>query len=110
MERLKPMVRFHLPFASLEETIFRTTSMYLVAQYLRRKAGLSADFSLDGLQAIYTDVAAVNTCFAKRLLEAARKDANINALVNLHCFAEMVPRSVDDMLDEIAHDFSALLS
>ena len=33
MERLKPMVRFHLPFASLTETIFRMVSMYLMAQY-----------------------------------------------------------------------------
>jgi hypothetical protein len=110
MEQLKPMVRFHLPFATLEETTFRTVSMHLVGQYLRREQGLPADFSLNGLQTIYNDVAAVNTCFAKRLLEAARKDANINALVNLHCFAEMVPLNVNDLLDDIAHDFSALSS
>ena len=35
MEHLKPMVRFHLPFASLEETIFRMVSMYLMVQYYR---------------------------------------------------------------------------
>ena len=108
MERLKPMVRFHLPFATLEETTFRTVSMYLVGEYLRREAGGPTDFSLDGLQALYTDVAVVNTCFAKRLLEAARKDANVNALVNLHCFAEMVPLNVADLLAEIARDFSGL--
>lgn len=110
MEQLKPMVRFHLPFATLAETTFRTVSMHLIGQYLRRKQGLPTDFSLDGLQTIYNDVAVVNTCFAKRLLEAARKDANINALVNLHCFAEMVPLNVDDLLDNIAHDFSAPFS
>lgn len=109
MERLKPMVRFHLPFASLEETIFRTTSMHLIAQYLRQQHGKAADFSLAGLQAIYTDVAAVNTCFAERLRQAAKKDANINALVNLHCFAEMVPMNADLMLADIESYFSALL-
>ncbi|MEY2977186.1 MAG: hypothetical protein RLZZ435_1325 [Cyanobacteriota bacterium] len=34
MEKLKPMVRYHLPFASLEETIYRVISMYLFSQYL----------------------------------------------------------------------------
>lgn len=109
MERLKPMVRFHLPFASLEETIFRTTSMHLVAQYLRQQHGKTADFSLAGLQTIYADVATVNTCFAERLRQAAKKDANINALVNLHCFAEMVPMNADLMLADIESYFSALL-
>lgn len=109
MERLKPMVRFHLPFATLEETIFRTTSMHLVAQYLRQQHGKPADFSLTGLQAIYADVATVNTCFANRLRQAAKKDANINALVNLHCFAEMVPMNADIMLEDIENYFAALL-
>ena len=40
MAQLKPMVRFHLPFASLEETIFRMVSMHLVAQYLRHQDGV----------------------------------------------------------------------
>ena len=29
LEQLKPMARFHLPFASVEETIYRAASMYL---------------------------------------------------------------------------------
>ena len=34
MESLKPMVRFHLPFATVEETVFRSVSTYLLSQYL----------------------------------------------------------------------------
>ena len=30
---LKPMARFHLPLASIEETVCRAVSMYLLAQY-----------------------------------------------------------------------------
>ncbi|MGD9211675.1 MAG: hypothetical protein PVI90_12895, partial [Desulfobacteraceae bacterium] len=33
MEFLKPMARFHLPFASIEETTVRTVSMYLLSRY-----------------------------------------------------------------------------
>ena len=32
----KPMARFHLPFANEEETIYRATSSYLLAQYFLR--------------------------------------------------------------------------
>ena len=31
--KLKPMVRHHLPLASVQETIYRVLSMYLLAQY-----------------------------------------------------------------------------
>jgi hypothetical protein len=34
---VKPMARFHLPLASEEETIYRATTMYLLAQYFLRE-------------------------------------------------------------------------
>jgi hypothetical protein len=109
MEQLKPMVRFHLPFASLEETVFRMVSMYFVAQYLRRQAGASAEWSLDGLARIYAGVEQVNKNFSERMLGAAKNDVNVNALVNLDVFAKMVPLAADGMLKKITPYFSALL-
>ena len=109
LEQLKPMVRFHLPFASLEETIFRMVSMHLVAQYLRKQAGKSTDWSLDGLTRIYSQVGQVNNDFAERLCGAAQNDVNVNALVNLDAFAKMVPLAADQMLRKITPYFSALL-
>ena len=109
MERLKPMVRFHLPFATLEETSFRMTSLFLVAQYFRAKNGLTADEGLGGLEAMYAEVKEVNRCFANRLLEATTKDASVNALVNLDCLAEMIPFVIEDMLQELEPYFHAYL-
>jgi hypothetical protein len=109
LEQLKPMVRFHLPFASLEETIFRMVSMHFVAQYLRKQAGKSADWSLDGLTRIYGQVGQVNNDFIQRLQGAAQNDVNVNALVNLDAFAKMVPLVADQMLKKISPYFSALL-
>ena len=109
LEQLKPMVRYHLPFASLEETIFRMVSMHLVAQYLRKQAGKSVDWSLDGLMLIYGQVGQVNNDFASRLQGAAQNDVNVNALVNLDAFAKMVPLAADKMLKKISPYFSALL-
>jgi hypothetical protein len=109
MEQLKPMVRFHLPFASLEETIFRMVSMHLVSQYLRKQAGKPAEWSLDGLSRIYGQVGQINDDFAERLATAGRSDVNVNALVNLDAFAKMVPLAADNMLKKITPYFSALL-
>jgi hypothetical protein len=109
LEQLKPMVRFHLPFASLEETIFRMVSMYLVAQYLRKQAGKTAEWSLDGLAKIYARVSEVNNDFADRLTAASQNDVNVNALVNLDAFARMVPLAADSILRKISPYFSALL-
>ena len=110
MEKLKPMVRFHLPFATLDETIFRTISMYLVSVYYRQRRGEFVDWSLAGMVDLYTSVAVVNVAFAERLREAAKKDANVNALVNLYCFAEIVPFAAEEMLDKLENHFSALLA
>ncbi len=110
MERLKPMVRFHLPFATLEETVYRMVSTYLVAQYYLNRDGKPADLQLDGLEAIYNEVIEVNKSFAKRLTDAAKRDANVNALVNLDCFAAMVPFAAQDLLNDIETYFLAYLS
>lgn len=109
MEHLKPMVRFHLPFASLDETVFRMVSMYLLVQYYKNQDGNKAEWRLDGLTRVYAEVGKVNRDFAVRLRDAAKKDANINALVNLDCFASMVPLVAEDTLKAIRPYFAAYL-
>jgi len=109
MEQLKPMVRFHLPFASLDETIFRGVAMFLLAQYYRNQDGKPATWSLDSLGAIYAEVGRVNRDFAVRMRAAAKKDANVNALVNLDVFASMMALGVEDTLARLKPYFSALL-
>ena len=109
MEYLKPMVRFHLPFAVLDETVFRMASMYLMSQYFLKQNGKMAGLELNGLKKIYSDVNQVNIDFARRLTEAAEKDANVNALVNLNCFAMMIPLTVEKKLKELENYFSVYL-
>jgi hypothetical protein len=109
MDYLKPTVRFHLPFASLDETVFRMVSMFLIVQYYRNQEGLKTDWRLDGLARVYAEVGIVNRDFANRLRDAAKKDANINALVNLDCFASMVPLVAEDRLKAIKPYFEAYL-
>jgi len=109
MEQLKPMVRFHLPFASLDETIYRGVTMFLTAQYFRHQDGKAATWSLDGLATIYAEVGQVNRDFANRMRAAARKDANVNALVNLDVFASMMTLAADEAMKGLKPYFAALL-
>lgn len=110
MSHLKPMVRFHLPFATLDETVFRMVSMHLMVQYFRNQEGKETERGLDGLSRVYVQVGIVNRDFANRLRDAAKKDANINALVNLDCFATMVPLVAEDTLKALKPYFSSYLT
>lgn len=107
MDPLRPLVRFHLPFASMEETEFRIVSMYLIAQYFRAKYGEKPDWSLDGLQVIYNKVGEVNKSFAERLRAASTKDASVNALIVLDCFAKAVPFAVRTTLRDYEKYFES---
>lgn len=95
MDRLRPMVRFHLPMASSEETTFRAIAMYLVAQYFKAQRGEHADWELEGLPDIYKEVHTVNRDFAERLRLAVQSDAGPNAIIRLDTFASMILMSLD---------------
>lgn len=110
MNKLQPMVRFHLPFATLEETKYRAIAMYLSAQYLRQKAGLEADFSLAGLVKVYEAVRVVNLNFCEKLTQLRVKDASLNAISILDSFADFTTFSIDyEMQDELVKAFHAYL-
>ena len=49
---MKPMARFHLPLASEEETVFRVTGMYLLAQYFLSHTSQESGIEFDGLTKI----------------------------------------------------------
>ena len=101
LDKLRPMVRFHLPWATVLETTFRTTSTYLLGQFFIKKEGGSPDFSFDGLNEIYKDVRKVNKGMAERIRSMAGKDAAINALIILDIFASDIPFSLEDQLEEL---------
>ncbi len=104
---LKPMARYHLPFATEEETLYRAASMYLLAQYFRRLHGGDADLDLTGLAQCYRELQAVNQAMMQRIRNASEKDAAANALVLLDLFAKAMPYSIEDSLEEVRYLFSA---
>ena len=110
MEKLKPMVRYHLPFASLKETQYRVLSMYLLAQYFKHRQGKEPDWDLKNLVRIYDDVQTVNKYFCQRLSGIHIEDATLNAMVKLDMFAKHISASINrDALDKVEQLFDAYL-
>jgi hypothetical protein len=106
----KAMGRFHLPLASSEETIFRATSMYLLAQYFLKMEGRHADFELGGLTKIYNNMQIVNVAIANRLRSTSMSDSLINAIVILDNFAKSLPYAIEKSLKNFRHLFLPFLT
>ncbi len=100
MSILKPMAKYHLPFANLNETIYRSVSTYLLQQYFRKKKGLEPDWDLKDLNKAYDAIKVLNLAIVDRVRKASQKDANYNALIILDVFAKMVPWTIDHGLSE----------
>lgn len=101
MEKLKSMVRFHLPFATVEETVFRSVSAYLLGQYYLKKQGKDADLDLVRLADFYKGTQKVNSGMAERLRGVVGKDAVNNAVICLDLFAKELPYAIKDGLEEL---------
>jgi hypothetical protein len=95
LDYLRPMVSTHLPFATIDESIYRAMSMYLLAQFTRVKNGLEPDWTLQGLTHIYNEIDAINISMTRRLRAATEQDASLNAVVILDSFAKLVPMSIE---------------
>lgn len=97
----RPMARFHLPFASEQETLIRAFSFHLLGEYLRTGGRATETVSVEGLEAKYRAVAVVNLGMAERIRAAFAKDAVVNAIVILDTFAQAVPFVVAKAMKEL---------
>ncbi|MBU1105988.1 MAG: hypothetical protein KKB51_04910 [Candidatus Riflebacteria bacterium] len=96
--RLNSQAKFHLPFASFNETLYRTVGDYLIKQYLTKKEGGIPDFELIGLEALYKDLALLNSCFIERIKAVAKLDSSLNVIANLSSLSTIVHMSIGDQL------------
>ena len=110
MDKLRPMVRFHLPFPSVLDTTVRTTSTYLLGQFFLQKRNMAADFTFDGLVEIYKNVNKVNRGMSNRIRSMAGKDASVNALIILDIFAVDIPLSIEDQIADLEPFFAPYFS
>jgi hypothetical protein len=110
MDKLRPMVRFHLPFPSYDETRYRAMSMYLVGQYLRYKKGKKPDWDLKGFVKMYEEIKKVNRGFNERLQNINHANANTFALVILDSFASLITFDIEDLSEDLDIMFKQILN
>ena len=109
LDHLRPMARFHLPFATPLETSIRSLSMFILAQYLFNEDTESNSINIDlsDFEKIYSEINSVNNDFSIRLRAAGEKDANLSALTNLDCNATLVSFTIEETLNELKQYYSA---
>ena len=106
MEFLKPMARFHLPFATIEETTVRTASMYLMAQYFKHKDKPGMHFDFRTLEKHYGKVKYVNEGLLARINGIGIEDADKNAIVTLHSISQFLSMEIDYSLSGLEYIFA----
>ncbi|MDF1578550.1 MAG: hypothetical protein P1P81_08940 [Desulfobulbales bacterium] len=106
----RPMVRYHIPLSSENETIMRAMSMYTLAQYFKHKTGEPPDMDLEGLRKIYDELQTVNMTMAERLRSVeGTPSSSVNSLILLDMYAKMIPKEIDNSLKDLAYLFQSFL-
>ena len=101
LSKLKGLAHYHLPFATVEETTFRTVSLYLLRQYFVQRDGGVPDLALRGLLTYYEELQDLNQAFQNRLRAASARDANLNAINSLFSLAAVVAIALEENLETL---------
>ena len=105
MSFLKPMARFHLPFSTIEETIFRSLGSFLISKYLEKNTIDKTEVNND-LTENYKLVNAVNRNLIARIQHLINKntsgDADQNAIVILDTLAVLLTMELGQNVDLIS--------
>ena len=103
-DRLRPMARFHLPFASEVETVYRSVCMFLLARELVG-AGETSGFAT--LEKLYENLHVVNRDMSRRLGAATRTDPARNAMALLDTYTALLPAALESSLEDLKPLFDA---
>jgi len=106
---LKPIARYHLPFATEDETLQRVTSMYLLGQYFAHKDGDKPDIELEGLVELYRKLQVVNESMVDRLKAGGIKPAMTQAIIPLDLLSHSLPLNIRISLERIRPFFDPLI-
>ena len=103
-DRLRPMARFHLPFASETETVYRSVCMFLLAREL---VGVGEAHGFAQLTDLYENLHVVNRDMSRRLGAATRTDPARNAMALLDSYTTLLPAALESSLQELKPLFGA---
>jgi hypothetical protein len=108
-DKLRPMARYHLPFASEAETVYRSVCMFLLARELlaHEQTGLGESSGFTVLKDLYDNLHVVNRDMSRRLGAATRTDPARNAMALLDSYTTLLPAALESQLTELKPLFDA---
>ena len=101
LDILRPMAWFHLPFANVDESLFRSAATYLLRQYFNAQSGDTPDFLMEEIKTHYHRIELVNQGMLERIRHATVLDADRNAIVILNSLAQILNLEVGSGLERL---------
>lgn len=101
LAELKPMAVHHMPFATVDEFITRSVSLYLLQQYFEERDHRQADWTLKGLVARNQRLQLVNQALWQRIHSVCEGDSNLKALLSFFSMASSVSFSLESQLQKL---------
>lgn len=103
LHQLKPNARNHLPFASQDDFIIRSTALFLLKQYFNYREGKRPDWELQGLISLNQELQTLNEALWGRVKEACEGDSNLKALLSFLDMSSSVSYSLESQLQKVKH-------
>ncbi|WP_111496389.1 DUF6901 family protein [Marinobacter bohaiensis] len=101
LAELRPMAVHHMPFASSDEFIMRSVSLYLLQQYFAKRHDREPDWALNGLVERNQRLQLVNQALWQRIHTVCQGDSNLKALLNFFSMASSVSYSLETQLRKL---------
>ncbi len=101
MRPFRYMARYHLPFSTLEETVCRITSSYLIRRLFRPGDSGQFDTAITEIEQLFATMQRLNEGMANRLKGAAQGDGMINAVVILSTYSSLIPIILHQELEKL---------
>jgi len=90
----------------IDETVFRSTSVYLFRQYFEYKNGGTPDLHLTKLDEHYKKVQEVNKGMLGRIDMVVEKDDDMNAIIILNAIAQIFSMEIESNLNSFEYLFN----
>ena len=101
LNRLKPMARNHLPFATDTEFVLRSVSMYVLREFFKQREGLVPDWELTALTNDFSELQLVNQALWHRIHDVCAGDTNLKAFLSFFSMSSSMTYSLDAQLEKV---------
>lgn len=105
MKPFRYMARYHLPFSSLEETVSRITSSYLLRQYYLHPERGEIPVDFRDIEGMYQTMVSLNEGMSRRLKNSTMAEGAVNAIVILSAYSTLIPMMMQKELERLRRLF-----